>query len=74
MVEKETNARNESGNEDYVDNTLALVPVSLSASTKTGELKILDQSVSEVLDALRHAREKIQRSMERRHMIRVGPT
>ncbi|CAK7342894.1 unnamed protein product [Dovyalis caffra] len=73
-VEMETNAGNESGNEDYVDNPLALVPLSLPASTKKSELKIVNRSVIEVLDALRHAREQIQSSMESRHMIRVGPT
>ncbi|OAY41066.1 hypothetical protein MANES_09G071500v8 [Manihot esculenta] len=66
----------ESDNEDYVDNSLALVPVSASTMaepTKSSELKIMNRSISEVLDALRHARESIQSSIERRKMIRVGP-
>jgi len=70
----ETNAGIESDNEDYVDDSLALVPMSLPASTKKNELKIVKRSVIEVLDALRHAREQIQSSMESRHMIRVGPS
>ncbi|KAJ6864851.1 hypothetical protein NC651_035426 [Populus alba x Populus x berolinensis] len=74
VVEMEKNAGNESDNEDYVNNSLALVPLSLPASTKKSELKVVNRSVLEVLDALRHAREQIQSSMERRHMIRVGPT
>lgn len=74
VVEMETNAGTESDNEDYVDNSLALVPMSLPASTKKKELKIVNRSVIEVLDALRHAREQIQSSMESRHMIRVGPS
>ncbi|KAJ9181650.1 hypothetical protein P3X46_009758 [Hevea brasiliensis] len=71
---KERNGRCESDTEDYVDNSLALVPVNVAAPTKTSELKIVNKSISEVLDALRHAREKIQSSMERRNMIRVGPS
>ena len=70
----ETNAGIESDNEDYVDDSSALVPMSLPASTKKNELKIVNRSVIEVLDALRHAREQIQSSMENRHMIRVGPS
>lgn len=64
----------ESDNEDYVDNSLALVPVNVAAPTKSSELKIVNKSISEVLDALRHAREKIERSIDRRNMIRVGPS
>ncbi|XP_011019279.1 PREDICTED: suppressor protein SRP40 isoform X2 [Populus euphratica] len=74
VVEMETNAGIESDNEDYVDDSLALVPMSFPASTKKNELRIVKRSVIEVLDALRHAREQIQSSMESRHMIRVGPS
>jgi hypothetical protein len=74
VVEMEKNAGNESDNEAYVNNSLALVPLSLPASTKKSELKVVNRSVIEVLDALRHAREQIQSSMERRHTIRVCPT
>ncbi|TXG59089.1 hypothetical protein EZV62_016918 [Acer yangbiense] len=75
---KSSMEENQSEDEDYVDNTLALVPVSFPEKSQknTSEMKIMSaSSVGEVLDALRHAREKIQRSMEsRRHMmIRVGP-
>ncbi|KAL5809665.1 hypothetical protein ACOSQ3_030356 [Xanthoceras sorbifolium] len=71
----------QSEEEDYVDNSLALVPVSFpfpdksQKNTTTSELKIMSASVGEALDTLRHAREKIQNSMERRRhmMIRVGP-
>ncbi|KAJ4831462.1 hypothetical protein Tsubulata_016753 [Turnera subulata] len=71
-VEMETNARNESDNEDNVDNSLALVAVSVPASEK--KILVVNKSVAEVLEALRHAREQIQNSMETRHIIRVGPT
>ena len=74
VEEMEANAEIESDNENYTDNSLALVPMSLPASTKKSELKIVNRSVLEVLDALRHAREQIQSSMESRHMIRVGPS
>lgn len=61
--------------EDYVDNSMAIVPVTFpKKSQKTNELKIMSGSVKEALDALRLARERIQNSMERRRpMIRVGP-
>ncbi|KAH8486191.1 hypothetical protein H0E87_031597, partial [Populus deltoides] len=39
VVEMEKNAGNESDNEAYVNNSLALVPLSLPASTKKSELK-----------------------------------
>lgn len=65
---------NESDDEDKVDDSLALVPVGFPATSQTAEVKPLDESVSEVLDALRHAREKLQSSMQRRHMIQVGST
>ncbi|KAF5471745.1 hypothetical protein F2P56_008517 [Juglans regia] len=64
---------NESDQGDKVDNSLALVTVSFPATSKTVEVKPLNQSVREVLDALRHAREKLQSSMQRRHMIQAGP-
>ncbi|XP_059427772.1 uncharacterized protein LOC132161630 [Corylus avellana] len=66
---------NESNHEDDVDNSLALVPVDYPASSQAAEMKPLNESVSEVLDALRHAREKLQSSIQgRRHMIQVGST
>lgn len=66
---------NESNHEDDVDNSLALVPVDFPASSQAAEMKPLNESVSEVLDALRHAREKLQSSIQgRRHMIQVGST
>ncbi|KAI3442987.1 Protein-serine/threonine phosphatase [Psidium guajava] len=64
---------------DQVDNSLALVPVTLAeaepeSKEQNAKMMIMRASVSEVLDALRHARESIQRSMEKRScMIRVGP-
>ncbi|XP_041026727.1 A-agglutinin anchorage subunit-like isoform X2 [Juglans microcarpa x Juglans regia] len=64
---------NESDQADKVDNSLALVAVSFPVTSKTVEVKPLNQSVREVLDALRHAREKLQSSMQRRHMIQAGP-
>ncbi|KDP29047.1 hypothetical protein JCGZ_16436 [Jatropha curcas] len=78
VVGIERNGKRESDDEEYItDDSLAIVPVSLAASpiAKTSELKIVNKSINEVLDALRHAREKIQSSVEmRRDIIRVGPT
>ncbi|XVF55379.1 hypothetical protein PTKIN_Ptkin06aG0032300 [Pterospermum kingtungense] len=64
------------GGDDHVDNSLALVPMKLPETKKLGpdEIKIVSKSIGEVLDTLRHARERIQSSMERRQMIRVGPS
>ncbi|KAK9291192.1 hypothetical protein L1049_009380 [Liquidambar formosana] len=70
------NGEKDNAGEDYGDNSLALVlvPESLQAPPRNGELKMVSGSVSDVLDALRHAREKLQSSLERRHMIKVGST
>lgn len=67
----------EEGN-DVVDNTLALVAVNNVEVEECREkdLKVISRSVGEVLEALRLAREGIQRSMrqKQKHMIRLGPT
>ncbi|KAJ8747078.1 hypothetical protein K2173_014485 [Erythroxylum novogranatense] len=70
-----TSPRTESENEEYVDNSWALVPVNtpLTEPTKSSELKIINKTVVEALDALRRAREKIESSMQRGHMIRARP-
>ncbi|OMP03608.1 hypothetical protein COLO4_10304 [Corchorus olitorius] len=64
--------------DDYVDNSLALVPMELPETKQqvAPEIKIPSKSIGEVLDTLKHARESIQSSMElrRRQMIRVGPS
>lgn len=65
---------NESDNADYCDNSLALVPVTVSATSQaTSNPKPINVSVLEALDALRHARERLQSSMRTRQMIHVGP-
>ncbi|POO02465.1 hypothetical protein TorRG33x02_014490 [Trema orientale] len=73
---RSSTAENEIDHEDYVDNSLALVPVSspVAVAPKTIELKPVHENVAEVLDSLRYIREKIQSSMEIRRMVRVGPT
>ncbi|XP_075637874.1 uncharacterized protein LOC142610043 [Castanea sativa] len=70
---KSSIVENESDHEDDVDNSLALVPLSFPMTSKTVEVKPLNESVCEVLNALRNARKEIQSSMQRRHMVRVGP-
>ncbi|KAL3357079.1 hypothetical protein AABB24_017654 [Solanum stoloniferum] len=58
--------------EDNVNNSLALVPLDLP-KPKSIDPIVLDATVREVLDALRHAKEKLQTQMERgRGMIKVG--
>lgn len=73
---KEEMALNGSGAEehdDYVDNSMALVSMDLPKKTKqTIDPAVLDSTVKEVLDALKRAKEKLQTSMERRCMIKVG--
>lgn len=74
-----TENENSFDGDDQVDDSLALVPVTLpeaepESKEPNAKMTITSASVSEVLDALRHARENIQRSMEKRScMIRVGP-
>ncbi|KAL7170007.1 hypothetical protein ACSBR2_034958 [Camellia fascicularis] len=64
---------NDQAEDDYVDNSLALVPIDLQkATTQPIDPPIVNASVKEVLDALRHAREKLQWSMERRHILQAG--
>ncbi|KAI3447636.1 hypothetical protein Pfo_004301 [Paulownia fortunei] len=56
------------------DNSMALVPVDMPQKNHTIDPEVLDATVKEVLDALRHAKEQLQSSMERRrmNMIKVG--
>ncbi|KAM3325282.1 putative protein isoform X2 [Capsicum chacoense] len=55
------------------DNSLALVPMDQPKKTKqTIDPIVLDDTVREVLDALRHAKEKLQTQMERRQMIKAS--
>ena len=61
--------------DDYVDNSSALVPLKLpETNLAPDQIKLVSKSICDVLDTLRHARERIQSSMERRQMIRVGPS
>ncbi|XP_039064645.1 uncharacterized protein LOC120209810 isoform X2 [Hibiscus syriacus] len=69
----ETNRTNYDDDE-YVDNSLALVPSELPETKPAPEVHIVSKSVGEVLDSLRPARERIQSSMGRRQMVRVGPS
>lgn len=65
---------NESDHADFYDNSLALVPVTVTAKSQaTNNPKPINVSVFEALDALRHARERLQSSMRTRQMIHVGP-
>lgn len=58
----------EDDDRDYIDNSLALVPVNFPVTTKEArEVKPVHESVTEALDALRHAREKLLCSMGTRY-------
>ncbi|KAK6126047.1 hypothetical protein DH2020_040161 [Rehmannia glutinosa] len=58
----------------HVDNSMALVTVDTPQKNQTVDPEVLDSTVKEVLDALRHARERLQSSIEKKrvNMIRVG--
>ncbi|KAI8013908.1 hypothetical protein LOK49_LG05G00589 [Camellia lanceoleosa] len=75
-LEKENNSEEnteQAQDGDEVDNSLALVPAEFpKASSPPTDPHIVDERVKDVLEALRHAREKLQWKMERRHLIRVG--
>ncbi|KAF3678750.1 putative protein phosphatase 2C 38-like [Capsicum annuum] len=58
--------------EDNVNNSLALVPIDLPKPKETIDPIVLDATVREVLNALRHAKEKLQTRMERGRTIKVG--
>ncbi|XP_061353921.1 uncharacterized protein LOC133298609 [Gastrolobium bilobum] len=75
LSSKSSATENESDHADFCDNSLALVPVNMTATSQaTNNLKPVNESVLEALDALRHARERLQSSMGRtRQMIHVGP-
>ncbi|CAI9766294.1 unnamed protein product [Fraxinus pennsylvanica] len=68
--------QNDEDEENHVDNSLALVLVEKQETKQTIDPEVLDATVKEVLDALRHAKEQLQSSMERRrrhtNMIKVG--
>lgn len=51
--------------EDNVNNSLALVPIDFPKPKQAIDPIVLDATVREVLDALRHAKEKLQTRMER---------
>ncbi|KAI6698172.1 hypothetical protein NL676_018291 [Syzygium grande] len=60
--------------DDQVNDSIALVPVTLpeaepESKALNAKMMVMSASVSEVLDALRHARESIQRSMEKRNCM-----
>ncbi|KAK7345625.1 hypothetical protein VNO77_16233 [Canavalia gladiata] len=65
---------NESDDGDFCDNSLAIVPVTLTSTSQgSSNPKQVNMSVLEALDALRRARERLQSSMGPRQMIHVGP-
>ncbi|KAL9149933.1 hypothetical protein ABFS82_12G137300 [Erythranthe guttata] len=70
-TEEELNQESES----QKDNSMAIVSIDKPAENNTVDPEVLDATVKEVLDALRHAKEQLQSSMERRrrsNMISVG--
>ncbi|MCD7452812.1 hypothetical protein HAX54_018253 [Datura stramonium] len=54
------------------DNSLALVPMDVPKTKQNIDPIVLDATVREVLDALTHAKEKLQTQMERRQMIKAS--
>lgn len=74
-AETEGDQKESESDQENVDNSLALVPVSNPVQAEKSESiqvkKITSRSVRDALDTLRLARERIQCSMESRRMIRV---
>ncbi|KAL1330207.1 hypothetical protein HN51_047355 [Arachis hypogaea] len=60
----------------FIDNSMALVPVNVITTSQatSNRPKPVNQSVLEALEALKHAKKRLQSSMETRQMIHVGPT
>lgn len=74
VEDEEINEENyQDWDESCVDNSMALVPVDIPVTTQTANINPASDnaSVKDVLDTLRHMKERLQISMERRHMIRV---
>ncbi|KAL0426372.1 UNVERIFIED_CONTAM: hypothetical protein Slati_2812000 [Sesamum latifolium] len=68
---------NEEGDQDsdrQIDDSMALVPVDMPQKNQPIDPEVLDATVKQVLDTLKHAKEQLQSSMERRqtNMIKVG--
>ncbi|KAL0289375.1 UNVERIFIED_CONTAM: hypothetical protein Scaly_2704400 [Sesamum calycinum] len=68
---------NEEGYQDsdrQIDDSMALVPVDMPQKNQPIDPEVLDATVKQVLDTLKHAKEQLQSSMERRrtNMIKVG--
>ncbi|KAK4432412.1 hypothetical protein Salat_1003300 [Sesamum alatum] len=57
-----------------VDDSMALVPVDMAQKNQPIDPEVLDATVKQVLDTLKHAKEQLQSSMERgrTNMIKVG--
>ncbi|VFQ84209.1 unnamed protein product [Cuscuta campestris] len=59
------------GSEEKADNSLAFLAPVFSSQTIDPAVVLHANNLRDVLDSLRHAREKLQNQMERRHLIRV---
>lgn len=65
----------ESSTEEGIDNSMALIAVDTAPENRTVDPEVLDETVKEVLEALRRAKEQLLSSMERKRMsmiIKVG--
>ncbi|CAN4109641.1 unnamed protein product [Withania somnifera] len=72
VQEEGENGEDERGFQENVNNSLALVPVDLPKSKQSICPIVLDATVREVLDALRHAKKQLQARMERGRTIQVS--
>ncbi|XP_075498960.1 uncharacterized protein LOC142537302 [Primulina tabacum] len=61
----------EDDQEDNVDNSMALILIDTPQKSETIDPEVLDATVKEVLDALRHAKEQLKSSMEKRRCIKT---
>lgn len=65
----------ESSTEEGIHNSMALIAVDTAPENRTVDPEVLDETVKEVLEALRRAKEQLLSSMERKRMsmiIKVG--
>lgn len=63
------NQEDDQDSEDNVDNSMALILIDTPQKSPTIDPEVLDATVKEVLNALRHAKEQLQSSMEKRRCI-----
>ncbi|KAI3939257.1 hypothetical protein MKX01_002125 [Papaver californicum] len=68
-TDEKEGSRNNSDSDEFIDNSLALVPATFCSTSTTNEPKINSRKVLDILSALRHAKKQLQNSMGRKDGI-----